>query len=78
MDTGCGIPKGEVDRIFEFYFTTKDEGTGLGLSIAQRIIYQHGGHIDVESSPGQGTTFWIYLPCPTRKQRNGYSQSYTA
>ena len=64
MDTGCGIPEGEVDRIFEFYFTTKDEGTGLGLSIAQRIIYQHGGHIDVESSPGQGTTFWIYLPVP--------------
>lgn len=64
MDTGCGIPEGEVDRIFEFYYTTKDEGTGLGLSIAQRIIYQHGGHIDVESSPGQGTTFWIYLPIP--------------
>ncbi len=63
-DTGCGIPEEEVDRIFEFYYTTKDEGTGLGLSIAQRIIYQHGGHIDVESSLGQGTTFRVYLPVP--------------
>ena len=61
-DTGCGIPEEEVDRIFEFYYTTKDEGTGLGLSIAQRIVYQHGGHIDVESRPGGGTTFRIYLP----------------
>lgn len=61
-DTGCGIPEEEVDRIFEFYFTTKDEGTGLGLSIAQRIIYQHGGHIDVESRLGSGTTFCLYLP----------------
>ncbi|MDP6037617.1 MAG: ATP-binding protein [Candidatus Latescibacteria bacterium] len=61
-DTGCGIPEEEVDRIFEFYYTTKDEGTGLGLSIAQRIIYQHGGHIDVESRPGLGTTFRIYWP----------------
>ena len=61
-DTGCGIPEEEVDRIFEFYYTTKDEGTGLGLSIAQRIIYQHGGHIDVESLPERGTTFRVYLP----------------
>ena len=63
-DTGCGIPEEEVDRIFEFYYTTKDEGTGLGLSIAQRIIYQHGGHIDVESLPERGTTFRVYLPVP--------------
>ena len=61
-DTGCGIPEEEVDRIFEFYYTTKDEGTGLGLSIARRIIYQHGGHIDVESRPERGTTFRVYLP----------------
>ncbi len=61
-DTGCGIPEEEIDRIFEFYYTTKDEGTGLGLSIAQRIIYQHGGHIDVDSRQGEGTVFCIYLP----------------
>ena len=69
-DTGCGILEEEVDRIFEFYYTTKDEGTGLGLSIAQRIIYQHGGHIDVESTPGHGTTFWIYLPIPDARDAN--------
>ena len=61
-DTGRGIPDEEIDRIFEFYYTTKDEGTGLGLSIAQRIIFQHGGHIDVESQEGAGTTFQIHLP----------------
>jgi len=68
-DTGSGIPEAEVDRIFEFYYTTKDEGTGLGLSIAQRIIYQHGGHIDVESVAGEGTTFWIYLPIAKKKNQ---------
>ena len=61
-DSGCGIAEDEIDRIFEFYYTTKDEGTGLGLSIAQRIIYQHGGHIEVESQEGEGTTFRVYLP----------------
>ena len=61
-DTGCGIPDGEIDRMFEYYHTTKDGGTGLGLSIAQQIIYQHGGHIEVESSIGAGTTFRINLP----------------
>lgn len=61
-DTGCGISDTEIGRIFEFYYTTKDEGTGLGLSIVQRIIYQHGGHLDVDSQEGEGTTFFIFLP----------------
>ena len=61
-DSGPGIPEDEVDRIFEFYYTTKDEGTGLGLSIAQRIAYQHGGAIDVESREEKGTTFRLSLP----------------
>ncbi len=61
-DTGRGVLEAEIDRMFEFYYTTKDEGTGLGLSIAQRIIYEHGGHIEVESRAGIGTTFRIYLP----------------
>ena len=71
-DTGCGIPEEEVDRIFEFYYTTKDEGTGLGLSIAQRIIYQHGGHIDVESRLERGTTFRVYLPVPETRTEATY------
>ena len=66
-DTGCGISETEIARIFEFYYTTKDEGTGLGLSIVQRIIYQHGGHLDVDSRVGEGTTFFIYLPVSNRQ-----------
>ena len=63
-DTGCGIPDEEIDRVFEFYYTTRDEGTGLGLSIAQQIIYQHRGHIEVESEAGEGAVFKVYLPTP--------------
>lgn len=65
-DTGCGIPDEEIDRIFEYYYTTRDEGTGLGLSIAQQIIYQHRGHIEVESEAGKGTKFTIQMPTAGR------------
>lgn len=63
-DTGAGIPPEILGRIFEPFFTTKGKGkgTGLGLSIAQSVTYQANGFIEVESSPGLGTTFHIYLP----------------
>jgi two-component system, sporulation sensor kinase E len=61
-DTGVGIPEEQLNRIFEPFFTTKKKGSGLGLMIVQRIIRAHGGRIDLESKPGKGTTFRIWLP----------------
>jgi signal transduction histidine kinase len=63
-DHGVGIPVEDQSRIFAPFFSTKDvgEGTGLGLSIAHGIVEEHGGWIAVESEPGTGSTFSVYLP----------------
>ncbi len=61
-DTGAGIGKMDINRIFDPFFSTKKQGTGLGLSITAKIIESHGGEISVESEKGQGTTFRLYLP----------------
>lgn len=63
-DTGCGIPRENIDKIFQAFFTTKDDtkGTGLGLFASNQIIKRHGGKIDVQSKVGQGATFIIRLP----------------
>ena len=61
-DTGHGIPKENLEKIFDPYFTTKQKGSGLGLATTYAIINKHGGKIFVESELGKGTTFRIYLP----------------
>ncbi len=64
QDTGVGIPADVIHRIFDPFFTTKKqgEGTGLGLSVALGIVESHGGTITVESTPGKGSLFSVYLP----------------
>ena len=61
-DSGIGIPKEHLTRIFDPYFTTKQKGSGLGLATCFSIVRQHGGRIDVDSRPGEGSTFRVLLP----------------
>ncbi|HVP89871.1 MAG TPA: ATP-binding protein [Terriglobales bacterium] len=61
-DTGSGMSRETLERVFDPYFSTKDSGTGLGLPIAKKIIEEHGGTIRVDSRPGSGTTVTVELP----------------
>jgi signal transduction histidine kinase len=61
-DTGIGIPRDRLKKLFIPFYTTKQKGTGLGLAISHRIIHQHGGTIEVRSTIGQGSTFSVFLP----------------
>ena len=67
QDSGMGIEKRNLKKIFDPFFTTKTEGSGLGLATSYSIIKKHGGCIKVESEPGEGTAFYIYLPASTAK-----------
>ncbi len=66
-DNGCGIEASVLERVFEPYFTTKPsgKGTGMGLAVVHGIVENHDGRIEVESKPGQGTTFHVYFPVVT-------------
>jgi CheY-like chemotaxis protein len=75
-DAGVGIPRELLSRIFDPFFTTKPTGSGLGLATSHSIVSRHGGCIDVESEPGKGTTFRVYLPAshgqaPPREEPSG-------
>ena len=62
QDTGVGIPPENLGRIFDLYFTTKEKGNGIGLSMVFRIVQLHDGDIEVQSTPGRGTTFKLLFP----------------
>lgn len=64
-DTGCGIDPAIQGRIFDPYFTTKEngKGTGIGLAVVHGLVKSHGGDIELQSTPGEGTSFIIYFPC---------------
>lgn len=78
-DDGPGIPSEILDRLFEPFFTTKHKGTGLGLAVCRQIVHAHHGHLFVESEPGIGTTFHLFLPrsqtSSTRLERSADSKN---
>jgi len=61
-DTGAGIPVEQIEKVFNYYYTTREQGIGLGLPIAHRIIEAHGGQLSLESQVGSGTTVTVTLP----------------
>ena len=69
-DEGIGIPEKYLQKIFDPYFTTKQDGSGLGLATSYSIIQNHAGYLRVESEMGVGTTFYIYLPASTHAGMN--------
>jgi two-component system, cell cycle sensor histidine kinase and response regulator CckA len=70
-DQGVGIPEENLTRIFDPYFTTRDEptkkGSGLGPAIAHSIVKKHGKKIEVENEAGRGASFFVYLPASPEK-----------
>ena len=72
-DNGIGIPPENLEHIFDPFFTSKDEGSGLGLAVSHQIVQEHGGYVTVESTVGQGTSFFVQVPigAPIRPIANG-------
>jgi CheY-like chemotaxis protein len=74
-DTGDGMDPQTLERLFEPFFTTKKTGTGLGLLSCKRIVASHGGVMRVDSSPGQGTRFHLYIPLLQLREDAGAQES---
>jgi signal transduction histidine kinase len=67
-DDGCGIAPEHASRLFQPYFTTKKHGTGLGLFVTRKLVADHGGQIEFESRPGEGTVFRVLFPADETEQ----------
>lgn len=68
-DTGCGISRDDISKIYEPFFTTKSNGHGLGMMIVMRIMREHGGQVGIDSTPGKGTTVTLQFPKPEARAR---------
>ncbi len=77
-DSGCGMPQTLRERVFEPFFTTKapGHGTGLGLSVVHGIVAQHGGHVELDSTEGIGSTFRILLPRTTSGEHEAFTPAH--
>jgi len=65
-DSGCGIPKDNVKKLFNHFFTSKPDGLGMGLSISRSIIESHGGQLEAENNPAGGAAFYFTIPVRTK------------
>ncbi|RKH09556.1 sensor histidine kinase, partial [Corallococcus sp. CA053C] len=78
-DDGCGIPKERLNQVFDPFFTTKKrgQGTGLGLTMVAHVVRNHGGRVELESTPGQGTRVTVLWPVarPVPEERNAERQA---
>ncbi|MBA4370105.1 MAG: hypothetical protein C0418_00810 [Coriobacteriaceae bacterium] len=70
-DTGPGVPVEDVDKLFDPFYSKREDGTGLGLTIVHRIVDGHEGHIEAESAPGEGMTFTVSLPAIADREAAG-------
>jgi PAS domain S-box-containing protein len=77
-DTGHGIPRKQLPKIFDLFFTTKGRGRGMGLATAFMAVNRHNGHIQAESSQGEGTTFHIFLPASGEKHPEAQEEKKAA
>ena len=68
-DTGIGIAENRIGKIFEPYYTTRENGTGLGLTLSYKIVKEHGGDITVRSKQGSGSQFTVTIPVPQKERR---------